>query len=280
MITLIEGQQLQGLDVALNANTSSTVLVHVSIGSRLCPNVSQLVPLNGASQVFSSFSCTLPDNTNVFNTPFTDNFLSIIASKHSASASTNSTFQVFLWIQPENDPPSIRGPTAHVTQANVPLELGMFSVDDIDAGENSSAMLNLTLSAQHGVFWCTSLGGLRVWNASNGSAIAVTGSISTINAWLRCTFYASHPNWGGTDTLVLSLNDNGNTGFVFEPLSALRDVTITVENVLQPPVIYIPSVQQEKGAIRIVIFDADSDAVTVHIAVQHGVVSWNTDSDF
>ncbi len=140
---------------------------------------------------------------------------------------------------------------AQTVNEDTPLVLPRVFVGDIDAGSNSATV---TLSAANGAVTVnTSLpGGLTGSNISgNGtSTVTLTGTLAQINATLNGAAgwtYQGNPNFFGTDTLTIAVNDGGATGGSAQ--TTTRTLTINVNPVndrpsftaLNPPAVNINS---------------------------------------
>ncbi len=100
-------------------------------------------------------------------------------------------------------------------------------VSDADAG---SAPLTLSLSVSHGTLALSSTANLTVvdGNGSDGTLV-VSGSQTALNAMLASALsYTASAAFTGTDTLNVTVNDNGNTGTT-GPASATLQVPVLVE---------------------------------------------------
>ncbi len=110
----------------------------------------------------------------------------------------------------------------------------------MDVSESpGDGQLTVTLSASHGTLTVSTGPGLDF----TGSTVEFTASLSAINAALSVTGvqYLPDLNYNGKDTVVVTVNDRGNTdaGLV-NPLTARGTVTVTVSAVNDPPVLTVP----------------------------------------
>ena len=111
--------------------------------------------------------------------------------------------------------------------------LGGISVADVDAGSNQLAV---TLSVGQGVIKLNTTTGLTFTAGANDSAsMTFTGTLTDLNTALASTTYRPAPNYFGTDTLTLLVDDQGNTGG--GALTATDTAGIVVAPVNDPPVI-------------------------------------------
>jgi hypothetical protein len=109
-------------------------------------------------------------------------------------------------LAPEN---SVPGP--RIVEANTDGAIEGLAVFDADAGGGT---LTTTLSVQNGKLTFLVNGGATL--SGNGSAsVTLSGTLSEINAALAIPgnlTYRGDPDFFGTDTLIITTNDNGNSG--------------------------------------------------------------------
>jgi hypothetical protein len=145
------------------------------------------------------------------------------------------------------------------------------AVIDVDVDEMpGDGRLSVTLSASHGVLTISTDFGLLLsdFGGSNtGSTVQFTAPLATINATLSAATgvrYMPNPNYNGKDTVVMTVNDRGNTdaGLV-TPLAAEGTVTVTVAAVNDPPVLSVPATSvtvDEDTTIPLQVQVVDADA--------------------
>lgn len=104
------------------------------------------------------------------------------------------------------------------------------SVADADAG---SGALTLTLTASNGTLLLTSSSATLTNNGT--SSVTANGQLADLNASLVGLKYQGNANFNGSDSFVLTLNDNGNTG-TGGAQSATKTYSITVKAVNDVPV--------------------------------------------
>jgi len=115
-----------------------------------------------------------------------------------------------------------------VTEDDPARPLGGVSISDVDAGVND---LEVTLSVNDGDVTLVTTTGLTFTGGANGtSTLTVTGTQTDLNNALATLTYQPDPNFAGSDTLTLTVDDLGNTGG-----GALNDVdtaniTVTADN--------------------------------------------------
>ena len=128
-----------------------------------------------------------------------------------------ATATTFVTIEPIDDAPVNHLPgeqtaAEDVTHVFSSANGNAITVSDVDAGTQS---LTTTLSVQHGTLTIAAgiiaAAGVTVGGNSSGMLV-VSGSQSAINAALDGLVYVADANFHGSDTLVVSTNDNGATG--------------------------------------------------------------------
>ncbi len=160
--------------------------------------------------------------------------LTILADDQGASGSggNQSTTQILtLTVTSVNDAPQVTAAASQVTYTGTALSLTGISITDVDAGD---ASIQVTLAVQHGILTMSSnvTGGVSSTNlANNGTSyVVITGTRAQINATLADSAglrYLSAADYAGSDTLTITVNDQGNSG-TGAPQTATGTVTITV----------------------------------------------------
>ena len=133
--------------------------------------------------------------------------------------------------------PANQAPTITITAPDYSVpELGTLqllgtgiSVSD-PGGGGGIETLSITLSS--GFLTAAAADGVSITGGANG-AIKISGNIAQLNDWLNDTnlgsaelAYVNHDNQPGTETITLTLDDNGNTGF--PALSATASITVDI----------------------------------------------------
>ena len=212
---------------------------------------------NGSETTADSFSFTVTDGVGgtIASTPFT------------------------IGVTPVNDRPVLTVPTAtqSADQATSAPITGI-SITDVDAG---AAEVTVTLTANNGLLSLNTIAGLRFTQGtgSQNAAVIFSGSLSAVNAALTTLIYRSNDTFGGTDTISLGVNDNGNTG-LGGPLSDSKTISVRVTPINKPPIITLPatlSVREDTSQTIAGISIADPDAgggnITASLSVLNGLVS-------
>lgn len=198
---------------------------------------SDRLTLNGrASAVNSSLNnLTYLSNLN-FNGPDTINI--------SVSDGTNTVNQtISVNVTAVNDPPVLTLPQT-LRSITVPEDtartLTGIVVTDVDSGENP---VLLTLTAPNGILTLGSDSGLEFLSgtANGGSTVSVAGTIADIATALQSLSYQGSPNFNGTDTLTISLDDQGNVGGTVPPATSIISIRVTAVN--DPPSFSLPTTE-------------------------------------
>ncbi|HEX5218075.1 MAG TPA: Ig-like domain-containing protein, partial [Verrucomicrobiae bacterium] len=139
-------------------------------------------------------------------------------------------------VSPVNDAPQLSVPPAQTMEENTELLFSpdrVISVFDVDS---DSEPLELSLSVSNGVLKFNSVAGLDWIQGDNGTtAFVVRGLLSELNSALGSLSYLAATNYSGEDTLVVIVNDLGNTG-EGGPLGRTNSVSLTVSAVNDAPV--------------------------------------------
>jgi co-chaperonin GroES (HSP10) len=112
-----------------------------------------------------------------------------------------------------NDAPinSVPGTQSVNEEATLTFSTGngnAITISDVDVGSGNETV---TLTVTGGALTLGSTAGLTTFT-NNAASINLTGTIANINAALNGLTYTGNLNFQGADTLVVSTNDNGNTG--------------------------------------------------------------------
>jgi hypothetical protein len=116
---------------------------------------------------------------------------------------------------------------------------GTLSVADADAGSNP---IQVTLSVSHGVLILATTSGLTSVVGNNTPTITMQGPQAAINAALNGLVYRPNANYNGSDTLTITTDDLGNSGFG-GPQTDTDTVSITVTAVNDAPTVTLPNTQ-------------------------------------
>ena len=192
-----------------------------------------------------------------------------------------------------NDAPAITLPADQTASEDVELAISGISIADTDAGSND---VKVTLSVGHGTLTLASLTGLAfvTGDGTGDSSMSFTGSVSAINTALAAGVkYLGTQNYNGSDSLSITVNDQGNTGVDPDTVSALTGddgsltsqsttatLGITVRSVNDAPVMTVPDAQSVNEdtnlaltGVSIADIDATSGAVQITLGVSHGTIT-------
>ena len=158
----------------------------------------------------------------------------------------SDTDSVTINVSAVNDAPVNTIPGAQTINEATPLTFSTaggnaISISDVDAGSGS---MRMTLTATHGSITLASITGLS-FTTGDGTADAsmvFTGTLADINSAFDGMSYTSVKDYGGSASLTITTNDQGNTGSGGAQ-SDSDSVPITVVAVNDPPVNTVPGSQ-------------------------------------
>lgn len=161
------------------------------------------------------------------------------------------------------------------------------TVSDPDSG---SGALTVTITAQNGTLVLAGgTSGVTV-SGSGSSTVVITGTAQNINAALEGLTYTPGSNFNGSDALLVSTSDNGNTGEGGVLITTSTGAGVEVEPVNDAPINHLPDsisatedtklvFSAAKGnAISISDVDAGTGLLKVTVAVAYGKL-WIASSD-
>src|SRR5947209_16639181 len=105
------------------------------------------------------------------------------------------------------------------------------TISDIDVGSGNETV---TLTVTSGTLALGSTAGLVPGFTNNAASITLSGTVANINAAMNGLTYHGNLNFNGADSLVVSTNDNGNTGSGGAQIDT-DSVTINVTSVNDAP---------------------------------------------
>ena len=187
-----------------------------------------------------------------------------------------------------NDAPinSVPGTQSVIEEATLTFSTGngnAITISDVDIGSGNATV---TLSVTGGALTLNGTAGLA-FSAGDGTAdstMSFSGTVGAINTALNGLTYTGNLNFAGADTLIVSTNDNGNTGNG-GPQNDTDNITINVAGVNDAPVNGVQGTQTVNedttlvfsGANAISISDVDAGAgnETVTLSVASGALTLN-----
>jgi hypothetical protein len=164
-----------------------------------------------------------------------------------------TTKVVPLTVVAVNDAPVLTLPAPPLTSEDTPKQIVFpaTAVHDVDAAElPGDGLLDVTLSVASGVLTVrTDTGGITLLTAPAGAIVQFEGTEAAVNALLSNAtgvLYSPNLNFNGHDTMVVTVNDRGNTdsrtntpGAV--ALETTGTVSITVVAVNDAPILQAPT---------------------------------------
>ncbi len=203
----------------------------------------------------------------------TDSFTFTVADSEGASFSNVFNFT----INPVNDPPTLTVPPTQAVDQNASTGIPGISIADPDADPRS---ITVTLQVQNGNLSLGSAVGLDFFSGNNARQLLLTGTLTAVNNALSSLLYLSDAAFRGIDTVVVIVNDNGNTGLGGEKTNT-ASFDLNVAPVNQPPEIALPmtppQVREDEitgiPGISITDPDAAGGAITVALIASNGTLS-------
>ncbi|WP_407715694.1 Ig-like domain-containing protein [Comamonas testosteroni] len=206
-------------------------------------------------------------------------------SVDTGSATTDSTTMT-LNVSPVNDAPVVTVPGSIAVTEDVSSSLSGISFSDVDAGTGT---VSATFSVASGALTATTGGGVNVLNSGAG-LLTLTGTLSDINAFVAAgnVFFQTAPNQTSSVLLMVSINDNGNSGGSAQ--TDTKVVTLVVNAVNDAPVNNVPGSQSmlSNGSLvfsagqgnQISISDVDAGGGVMHVTLTaaNGTISLSSSS--
>ena len=146
------------------------------------------------------------------------------------------------------------------------------TISDVDASVGNPDPMLISLSVSNGVINLASTSGLIGLTGNGSNTITFSGSVAEVNTALDGLSYLGNVNFNGTDSLVIQVNDQGNTG-TGGALIVSDNVDITVTAVNDAPTATNLSAAEtytEDTALNltnIVVSDVDSTNTTVTLTL-------------
>ena len=161
----------------------------------------------------------------------------IVQAEDTFGATIQDTFTVT--VRAVNDAPTISSSQALAALEDTPTTLAGLSISDVDVAETINGGIQVAFQATHGTLTINPLIGLGI--TDNGTkSVVVTGSpasFATMLADPNGLRYLSDLNYNGPDSLVITVDDLGNTGLSgSSSLMASATVPLTVTAVNDAPI--------------------------------------------
>lgn len=157
-----------------------------------------------------------------------------------------SSNTIFLTIDAVNDAPVLTVPGAQTCQEESVIVINGFSVSDIDIDETINAKFLVKLQVSHGILHLNQVKGLTFSEGLvNGTpSITFRGTKDDVNNAISSISYTSDLNYNGEDALVISVDDQGNSGLGGKKETS-DSVSIMVEPTNDAPILSVSSVERE-----------------------------------
>jgi len=195
----------------------------------------------------------------------------------------SDTDTVLINITAVNDAPINTVPGAQSTNEDTAIVfsgLNAIIITDVDLGAGDELV---TLNVFHGILNLNGVVGLSFATGSNGSdSMSFSGTLAAINTALNGMTYTPDLNYNGSDVLVITTNDQGNTGSGGD-LSDTNTISIQVDPVNDAPVNSVPgalSINEDTAivfsgvnAITVADVDAGASNISVTLNVSHGLLN-------
>jgi hypothetical protein len=179
----------------------------------------------------------------------------------------SDTDTVSITVTGQNDAPVLTAPSSAALDEDTNLifssaNSNAISGADVDAGPVSVSM---SLNVSHGVLtFSNGMVGLTfsTGDGTNDASMVFQGSLSSINNALNGLKYVPDLNYNGTDTLNITLDDQGNTGSG-TALSDSKSVGITINAVNDAPVNSLPAAQTTNEDTNLVFSAANGNLLSI-----------------
>ncbi len=243
--------------------------------------INGILLLDGSTELTAGSTFTQDDINNSRLTyrhngseiPF-DSFTFVVRDPLGATLPTTA-FQIT--VNPVNDSPELTVPPTQAVDQNASTGIPGISIADPDADPGS---ITVTLQVQNGNLSLGSAAGLDFFSGNNTRQLLLTGTLTAVNNALNTLLYISDAAFRGTDTVVVNVNDNGNTGLGGEKTDT-ASFSLNVAPVNQPPAIALPvtppQVREDEvtgiSGISITDPDAAGGAITVALIASNGTLS-------
>ena len=155
----------------------------------------------------------------------------------SGGAKTDSK-SVAITVAAVNDAPVLTVPGAKTVDEDTLLSITGISVADVDAASSS---VKITMSVANGHLTLAQTTGLTftVGDGTSDASMMFTGTVTNVNAALATVNYLGNANYSGSDTLTISVDDQGNTGSGGAKTDS-KSIAITVAAVNDAPILTVP----------------------------------------
>ena len=192
----------------------------------------------------------------------------------SGGAKTDSK-TVAITVSAVNDAPILTVPSAKTVNEDSLLSITGISVADVDG---VAGAVRVTLSATSGRLTLAQTTGLTfsIGDGATDASMTFTGSVANVNSALARVDYLGNANVAGTDSLNITVDDQGNTGSGGAKTDS-KSVVITVSAVNDAPLWSVPGEQKTPtgtlkniSGISLADLDAASGLIEVTLSATRG----------
>ncbi|MFO1318467.1 MAG: Ig-like domain-containing protein [Burkholderiales bacterium] len=189
------------------------------------------------------------------------------AARPLSDANNTVTTLTTLTVSRTNDAPVLAAPASITATEDTAFAFaGGNAVTLSDADAFTSTGTTVTVSAGKGRVDVGSITGLSAVTGRASGSMQLTGSLTAINAALATLTYQGNPNFAGTDTVLVSANDGGNTG-TGGALTDTRSVAVTVVPVNDAPSVSYTGPAQTIGAPGTSVVFSGASAIRIDDAL-------------
>lgn len=268
-LSVNEGSGTSTLDVFATdlASSGNTISITELNGQ---PVNSITLPFGTVTNNGNNLSLTLTDNDVNGTASFT---YTIEQAPDPGDLDAVRTATVNLTVNPVNDGPILTvsaGPTIDEDTPTFTSVSGI-TVTDVDADGDGGLTVNLTVGS----------GTLQVSGVGSGSALSLTGNVSTVQNQLDNLGYRPASNVDDDQTLSVSVSDNPSGGGA---MSQSDTVNITINPINDPPTLVVPGKQSfftefdnrfssDPNPFQIDDIDAGGDNVQVDLLIGDGTLT-------
>ncbi|MBL7646019.1 MAG: tandem-95 repeat protein [Candidatus Hydrogenedentes bacterium] len=194
-----------------------------------------------------------------------------------AGGGSDISQSVSLTVNAVNDPPAITVPATQTADENVNFPFSATDgnaivIDDPDADEAPGELV-ASISVLHGTLTLANGAGLLASSGNGTATLNMTGTLAALEAALDGLVYRGDLNFNGSDTLSISVDDQGNSGSGGAATDSAT-VDITVDAVNNAPQLALPgaqSINEDATASIAGISVSDVDAGGGTLVVSLGV---------
>ncbi len=247
------------------------------------------VTLDGASAASRSFTGTISQvNAELDGLQYTpdadyagSDTLTVLTEDlgHNGSGGAQSDTDTFAFqVTGVNDAPAVTLPASPSTNEDTSAALSP-TVADIDAAGDD---VKVDLGVDHGTLTLSTVNGLTSSSGDGTDAVALTGSLSEVNAAMSGLSYLPATDFNGSDPLTVAVDDLGHNGSGGAKTDS-KSIGIAVAAVNDAPVNTVPAAQTAvedttktlsgSSAPSVADVDAGSDDVKVTVSALHGKVT-------